>query len=461
MDIIQFLGRFHVLVLHLPIGILMLAAVIELFTSIKSKSRNKLLNTIWLWGAVSAIGACILGWLLSQGEGYTPDAVFIHRTFGILTAIIAVGAFGYFTWIKTHHKVIIWGLSLGQLFLLFSTGHYGANMTHGETYLVDHAPNIVRTTLGFAKHKAPRPAITSLAQADVYLDVIQPMLDKRCVNCHNDTKQKGRLNLSTVAGLTKGGKSGKTIVPGDLAHSELYKRIAMEHHNKGFMPAEGKTPLTNEQTKTIAWWINVGAPVTGNVAQYPQNKQDKALLNTLLGLNTSEFDLPKLTPISMQQEQALVDTGFVFKRISQNHEYLDLDLSVKRQPLTEQGVQALLNIKQHILALNLRASQVTDDHLPQISTLPNLLRLRLEYNPVTSAGVDALASLPKLRYLNLYKSKVDNSVLDSLNRFEALQKVFIGETQITQAQVTEFAKHSNIQLQGVTPVTPLKSKKKD
>ncbi|MDU0355125.1 hypothetical protein RS130_15540 [Paraglaciecola aquimarina] len=155
MDIIQFFGRFHVLVLHLPVGILMLSALLEIYTASKKTPRNPLLNVIWFWGAVSAVAACILGWLLSQGEGYTADAVFIHRTFGILTAVTASIAFVYFTFVKQQIRIVIWVLSIGQLFLLFSTGHYGANMTHGETYLVDHAPNIVRTTLGFEAHKAP------------------------------------------------------------------------------------------------------------------------------------------------------------------------------------------------------------------------------------------------------------------------------------------------------------------
>ncbi|MDU0355124.1 c-type cytochrome domain-containing protein [Paraglaciecola aquimarina] len=78
------------------------------------------------------------------------------------------------------------------------------------------------------------------------------MLERRCVSCHNDSKQKGKLNLSSIEGLVKGGKSGKAIVANNLNQSELYQRITMAHEQKGFMPAEGKTPLSDEQTKAIA-----------------------------------------------------------------------------------------------------------------------------------------------------------------------------------------------------------------
>ena len=133
MDLIQFFGRFHVLVLHLPIGILMLSALLELHTIYKRIPRNVLINWVWFWGGISAIGACVLGWMLSQGDGYTPEAIFIHRSFGISVVVIAFICWLYFKQAKKINRFLGSALAITQLFLLFSTGHYGANMTHGET----------------------------------------------------------------------------------------------------------------------------------------------------------------------------------------------------------------------------------------------------------------------------------------------------------------------------------------
>ncbi|MDU0353423.1 DUF2231 domain-containing protein [Paraglaciecola aquimarina] len=210
MDIIQFFGRFHVLVLHLPIGILMLAALLEIHCALFNKERSKLCNLIWFWGAIAAISACILGYMLSTGGGYSEDAVFIHMAFGISVASTAIICWLFFKFKKTTSKILTTLLSCLQLFLLFSTGHYGANMTHGETYLVEHAPNFVRTLVGFEPHQEPRPPITAIEDADIYLDLIRPIFKANCISCHNDAKAKGKLNLANIEGINKGGKTANT-----------------------------------------------------------------------------------------------------------------------------------------------------------------------------------------------------------------------------------------------------------
>jgi hypothetical protein len=45
-------------------------------------------------------------------------------------------------------------------------------------------------------------------------DVIMPILGAKCFVCHGRHVQKGSLDLRTVAGMLKGGKSGPAIVPG-------------------------------------------------------------------------------------------------------------------------------------------------------------------------------------------------------------------------------------------------------
>src|SRR5690606_27449325 len=89
-DLIIFFGRFHPLVVHLPIGFLILAAVIGLL----SKNKNYIylapsLEFILLLGAISATLACILGFLLSQGGGYDTEGLLIHQWAGILLAALA------------------------------------------------------------------------------------------------------------------------------------------------------------------------------------------------------------------------------------------------------------------------------------------------------------------------------------------------------------------------------------
>lgn len=432
MDIIQFFGRFHVLVLHLPIGILLMSALMEIYYVFKNKPRNSLLKWIWFWGAISAIAACILGYMLSLGGGYSPDAVFVHKTFGISVAALSIICWLYFSVLtqskesssKTN-KIIISVLSSVQLLLLFSTGHYGANMTHGETYLVEHAPNAVRILAGFEPRKPPRPPVTTIEQAHIYDDLIEPMFKQRCISCHNDGKQKGKLNLASIQGIEKGGRTGVTF--GNSADkSELYKRITMDSHDKKFMPAEGKTPLSNEQVASIAWWINAGSPTTGKIVDHKLPEKSKLALMRTLGLaaKAGSWPLSKIEPLSAALVTELRNHGFVVKTIAKNVNYVDLDLSSSSNELTNEAIASLLKAKTHIAYLNLVDSNVTDAHLNQIAQLSNLIKLRLEKNNVTSEGVNALSSLTNLEYLNLYNTDVNASDLSELKALSKLKAIY-------------------------------------
>ena len=43
---------------------------------------------------------------------------------------------------------------------------------------------------------------------------IAPLIAKRCLECHNQSDAKGGLNLTSKAGLDKGGDSGGVVTPG-------------------------------------------------------------------------------------------------------------------------------------------------------------------------------------------------------------------------------------------------------
>lgn len=444
MDIFQFFARFHVLVLHLPIGILMLSALMELTAIYRGKQRSSLLNWVWFWGAVSAIFACILGWMLSQAEGYNPEAVFKHKAFGISVAVTALVCWGYFRYVKAFKKLIGYPLSILQLLLLFITGHYGANMTHGETYLVEHAPNPIRAIAGLPPRAEPRPPIESLEQALVYEDLIEPLLKKRCASCHNDGKQKGKLNLATIEGIRQGGKSGDTIVPGNADESELYRRITLDHDEKEFMPAEGKRPLSDDQVAAIKWWINTNAPVTGNVVEFVQDKDQKTLVSTLLGLEVSLF--PAISPVSSELKAQLAKAGFVVKDVAQHVNYLDLDLSVSRTEISTETLELLKSIAPNVAYLSLARTNIPPEFTSILAQFSNLQKLRLDYTQVDSGSLEVLANLEKLTYLNLYGTQVDDDVFAILASMPVIENVYLNQTNITQASVDKFSASSKVKL---------------
>ncbi|GLR69465.1 c-type cytochrome domain-containing protein [Agaribacter marinus] len=464
MDLFQFVARFHVLVLHLPIGILMLAALLETHMVFGKSKRPYLLNVIWFWGAISATGACVLGWMLSQADGYAADAIFIHRSFGISVAVI-----GFVCWwlfkrayaeddvtqgqSRPHAsqpqknakpKLLVSVLSGAQLFFLFATGHYGANMTHGETYLVEHAPNLVRAVAGFPPHKAARPPITSLDDVVVYDDLIAPMLEQRCASCHNDSKQKGKLNLANMEAIVKGGTSSNTLVIGDADASELYKRITLNPSHKEFMPAEGKPPLSDDQVAIIKWWINAGAPVNERLPSVAMEKSDKVFAMNVLGLSPEAF--PAIPAITLEQANALENAGFVVKQIDRTNGYLDLDLSISRRPITAETRAALSAVSQNIAYVNLSYATLSAQDMALLSTFTGLKRLRLEHASVDANTVFELSTLENLRYLNVFGSSVDDSIFDVVSNMPALEQLYLTGTNVTEDNVNAFKTASQVNI---------------
>ena len=81
MDFVYFLGRFHVLALHLPIGILTLAIVFECLVRWKPfRFLTPALPWTWLAGGISGVGAVILGFMHATESGFQDSpAVEAHR----------------------------------------------------------------------------------------------------------------------------------------------------------------------------------------------------------------------------------------------------------------------------------------------------------------------------------------------------------------------------------------------
>lgn len=99
---------------------------------------------------------------------------------------------------------------------------------------------------------------------------IAPVLETRCVACHNGEIAKGGLDLTTRASLLKGGESGAAVVPGKVDDSWLLEMITGDEPQ---MPKDSK-PLTDQQATDLREWITRGAP-------WPENVQVQAQLWSL------------------------------------------------------------------------------------------------------------------------------------------------------------------------------------
>ncbi len=84
---------------------------------------------------------------------------------------------------------------------------------------------------------------------------VAPILDRSCVACHQPSKLKGKLDLSSFSALSAGGKHGAAVTARKPDTSRLLTQV---RGPKPEMPPEGK-PLTEPEVAVIERWIAEGA----------------------------------------------------------------------------------------------------------------------------------------------------------------------------------------------------------
>jgi len=121
---------------------------------------------------------------------------------------------------------------------------------------------------------APAPVAPSAAVAAVdFVRDIQPLLETRCLECHNPKKVKGKLLMDTLAHLTKGGEKGAAVVAGQPDKGELVKRITLPKGDDDIMPPKGDA-LSAAQIGMLKQWIASGAKVPDGLVMAAKSAEE-------------------------------------------------------------------------------------------------------------------------------------------------------------------------------------------
>ena len=98
-------------------------------------------------------------------------------------------------------------LSTVAILLTGLTGHFGGNLTHGPSYLVEYGPDFLKgNNENFVNINEKDPD-----SLHIYSNFIQPLLDNKCISCHNSTNNKGGLVLEHYSDLFKDAEHDKPI----------------------------------------------------------------------------------------------------------------------------------------------------------------------------------------------------------------------------------------------------------
>ena len=97
---------------------------------------------------------------------------------------------------------------------------------------------------------------------------VRPILSDRCFSCHgpDESKRKAGLRFDIEDGPKKPrGTRAPVVVPGDVAASEILKRVAPEAPARRMPPPySDRKPLTDQEVATLRAWIEQGAKWEGH-----------------------------------------------------------------------------------------------------------------------------------------------------------------------------------------------------
>lgn len=428
------IGRLHPVFVHLPIGILLFAALL-FFVSKKQRFANMSLAVApaLAIGSFFSILSCITGYLLSISDAYNEDIIFKHQWLGIATAITSVVC--YYVYQK---KRVIFGLFITLLStLIMFTGHYGGSLTHGADYLTAAFNNSTSNT---------KKVIANINEAVVYTDIIEPILATKCYSCHGESKQKGKLRLDLPNYILQGGEEGKVLTPFQPGSSEIINRLLLPTSNEEHMPPKEKPQLTKDEIALLHWWIESGANFTAAVKNTKQTAAIKELLAAFSnsaggdddGANASSGAsmLPNknASPIAADVLMQLNKEGIVVVPVVSGSNYVRVNL-IGVENVSAQTFQLLAKISDQLLQLNASFTAVKDEHLLVLSNCKQLKQLELNGTAITNKGLTHLTALENLESLSITQTKVTADGIGNISALKRLKKVYLYGTGFTNAAV--------------------------
>jgi uncharacterized membrane protein len=252
-----FLGALHPGVVHFPIALLAVGALLEILQVLRKK-KEPFAGTAALTylAAASAVPASFFGFMLADAEGAEGKLVDLHQWLGVASTVIALAAAALAFKAKTSSGALA-GLRVALVVgsgLVLGTGYVGGELVFGENHLLkcfDERPPL---------QKPETPDVPKSSKVD-FTKEIAPVIKDMCFKCHGGEKVKGKFNLSSKKTAFAEAESGKAILPGKPAPlSKFYKSMTADKGDDDLMPpVKEKARPTKEQIERVKKWIEEGA----------------------------------------------------------------------------------------------------------------------------------------------------------------------------------------------------------
>lgn len=427
-SITEFIGRFHPVLVHLPIGILLIGLLLIWLQ--KKQSYNisiQVIKLIIVVGMFAALASCLTGTLLSLSGDYNVSLVSWHMWMGFGVAIASM--YLYMKVARQEFDLTFKALAISLLLLILVTGHLGGSLTHGADYLSSVLTGNKDTVITI------KP-IANIQEAMVYTDVINPILQNKCYSCHAQKKVKGKFRMDDTLLLMKGGKNGPEIVPANVVKSELIKRLLLPENEEHHMPPKEKPQLNERQVALLHWWIEQGASLNKKVKNIEQPGKIKTYLLALQSdhISTEKKALSEvpLIPVEAAGEkeiQALRNKGVIVIPVAQNSNYL-LANFINANNISTKDMGLLKPLQKQLVWLKLGYTKINDSALSLLAGCKALTALQLNNTNITDKGLVALTSLQNLQSLNLVGTQVSAAGVMQLRSLKKLQTLYLFQSAV-------------------------------
>ena len=429
---LQAVGRMHPLLLHLPIGLLVISFILWLGKrNIEATSFQNIFILVLQVTAFTASLTALMGFFLSREGGYDSDILLKHKTLGIITATLSYLLLLIYQ--SNPQKRLLFGATLTTAIITMILGsHFGSNLTHGEGFVFQP----------LQKEDMDKAELIT-DSSTLYAAAIKPILRSKCFSCHNEKKAKGELVMTKEEKILAGGKNGPIWKTGDALNSHIIQKINLPEDDKKHMPPKGKPQLNQQEMDLLFTWIQLGADMKKTLREYPENDTLKILASKFIHLPKEETE--KIYPFAAAPPATIQKLNGPFCAVfplSQNSAALQADFFV-REKFDRKKLEELSKVKEQLVILNLDNMPVEDVDMKTINQFTNLEKLVLNNSLITNNGFNEIKKLKRLRSLSVSGTKVDKNIVQALSSLDSLKEVFIWNTNISSQEAHELQKQNN------------------
>ncbi len=424
---LQWIGKFHPLVLHFPVVFGLLITIYFLFFQKRrfQPDTEKLLLAI---NAFIAAGVVICGLFLSKQNAYDNDLINFHKWGGIGISFLS-WVMLYVLEIKFEFKKY---LAVIFFIVLMGSAHKGAQLTHGVNAL-----SFPQSAVSSNGSKIPADGNITFYEAG-----IAPILAQKCISCHGADKIKGNLQLNTPENILKGGKDGD-ILKGDLNKASLfYARIHLPLTDEKHMPPDGKMQLTEEEIIILSKWTKKEGNFKLKMNELSKDDSLIVLINKSRTAPSEKTELKSNLPELKEFNSNYCSTNYIF------HGTDEVEVNFFQGSFyNHDNLKRLEKIKSQVVNLNMQGMPLKKEDLDIIVQFKNLEILNLNNTKLDIRLLDILKSLPKLKSVSICGIEFDETALGHFLDHARFSELNVWTKNGTQKQLQKLIqKYPNVRI---------------